>query len=343
MIEFGIRGLVKILVTKTIFILLYFLGIEFFSSTFKRKYNVILAYHRIIKEGSAEIYPYISISDYKLDEQLAYFKKNYVALSMDELVANLKSGTLPNKSVCFTFDDGYKDNLELGAPVLFWHKVPFTVYVTTACSRKNVNLWTDELRYIYYSEFESCGAKLGTLKNKISAIKKLRNSIGVCKSFSHQGIKHFIAREGFKTKKNPSEQSPLMMSVDDLKKIIKYGCTIGAHTENHMILSKCSREDAFSEIIQSKNFLDEHLNSDCRHFAYPNGTVADYSFRDTEIIRSLGFTSAVTTKRGVVTEASRVLELPRIGVYRTDSLIDLRTKIAIAVIKENLRWWIKKK
>jgi peptidoglycan/xylan/chitin deacetylase (PgdA/CDA1 family) len=43
--------------------------------------------------------------------------------------------------VAVTFDDGYRDTLAVAAPILLKHKIPFTVFVTTAFVRSGSSLY----------------------------------------------------------------------------------------------------------------------------------------------------------------------------------------------------------
>ncbi|MEI2824763.1 MAG: polysaccharide deacetylase family protein, partial [Chitinophagaceae bacterium] len=40
------------------------------------------------------------------------------------------------------FDDGYKDNLEMAAPILSKYKCPASFYVVTDCIDRNIPTWT---------------------------------------------------------------------------------------------------------------------------------------------------------------------------------------------------------
>jgi peptidoglycan/xylan/chitin deacetylase (PgdA/CDA1 family) len=51
--------------------------------------------------------------------QLRFLKKHYVVVSPDEVISAVaKGGTLPNKAVLLTFDDGYRDVYENAYPIL---------------------------------------------------------------------------------------------------------------------------------------------------------------------------------------------------------------------------------
>ncbi|MBX9758999.1 MAG: polysaccharide deacetylase family protein, partial [Beijerinckiaceae bacterium] len=44
-----------------------------------------------------------------------------------------------------TFDDGYRDNLEIAAPILRRHGAPYTIYVTTGFVERTARLWWLEM------------------------------------------------------------------------------------------------------------------------------------------------------------------------------------------------------
>ena len=65
-------------------------------------------------------YPRIKGMDVKLfEEQLEFFKNDFNVITMEQLLDVIKNnGTLPNKSVLLTFDDGYIDNYTYVLPLL---------------------------------------------------------------------------------------------------------------------------------------------------------------------------------------------------------------------------------
>jgi peptidoglycan/xylan/chitin deacetylase (PgdA/CDA1 family) len=66
----------------------------------------------------------------------------------------------------------------------------------------------------------------------------------------------------------------------------------------------------------SRDRLEEALGVSPRHFAYPYGDAASASRREFEIARALGFTTAVTTRKGAVLpdHADHLHALPRVSL-----------------------------
>lgn len=87
---------------------------------------IILVYHHV----SNSTPPSTSISPEKLKEHLAYLAANHNVVSLPELVESLQTGKpLPEKAVAITFDDGFKNILENGHPLLKQHQFPYTIFI----------------------------------------------------------------------------------------------------------------------------------------------------------------------------------------------------------------------
>jgi peptidoglycan/xylan/chitin deacetylase (PgdA/CDA1 family) len=96
---------------------------------------------------------------------------------------------------------------------------------------------------------------------------------------------------------------------------------IGAHTVNHPILARLASVEAEREIADSKRDLERIIGEPVEVFAYPNGKPDDdYTREHREIVGRAGFTAAVTTAPGCVTDSTDVLQLPRIALWRTTKL-----------------------
>src|SRR5262249_48614218 len=62
-------------------------------------------------------------------------------VSLDEMHRRISERIFWRKFVCFTFDDGYRDNLQYAWPVMQRHRVPFAVYVATSFADRLGELW----------------------------------------------------------------------------------------------------------------------------------------------------------------------------------------------------------
>ena len=87
-------------------------------------------------------------------------------------------------------------------------------------------------------------------------------------------------------------------------------CTIGAHTCSHPHLSQLNEEEQRCEIADCKSDLERLIGKPVRHFAYPYG---DYNEKTIEIVRELGFKTAVTTSGRQVRNDASLLELDRVN------------------------------
>ena len=90
---------------------------------------VALFYHRVLAapdpmlptEPDARIF----------DAQMQALGGMFNVLPMDEAVARLAEGRLPPRAACITFDDGYRDNLQIAAPILPPHGMTATFFVAS--------------------------------------------------------------------------------------------------------------------------------------------------------------------------------------------------------------------
>jgi peptidoglycan/xylan/chitin deacetylase (PgdA/CDA1 family) len=92
--------------------------------------------------------------------------------------------------------------------------------------------------------------------------------------------------------------------------------TIGAHTVNHPMLAKLSKEAVRSEIDLSRSVIEAALAVRPQHLSYPFGDRTSSAAREFEIAAELGFKTAVTTRPGVLfAEHSQCMTaLPRISL-----------------------------
>jgi peptidoglycan/xylan/chitin deacetylase (PgdA/CDA1 family) len=82
----------------------------------------ILMYHSIGSEVPGDTLSLYSISPDRFSKQMDLLKKKYTN--------KLVSLSLQNREgIAITFDDGYKDNLTIAAPLLSIRNIPFTVFV----------------------------------------------------------------------------------------------------------------------------------------------------------------------------------------------------------------------
>jgi peptidoglycan/xylan/chitin deacetylase (PgdA/CDA1 family) len=100
--------------------------------------------------------------------------------------------------------------------------------------------------------------------------------------------------------------------------------TVGSHTHRHTNLSRASAAEAESEMRRSKELIEDHLGTACRHFAYPWGVGSPAA--DT-ICRRLFETAALDAWRTNRWGAIDPHRLGRTPILRSDGMAFFRMKV----------------
>jgi peptidoglycan/xylan/chitin deacetylase (PgdA/CDA1 family) len=103
------------------------------------------------------------------------------------------------------------------------------------------------------------------------------------------------------------------MSWDQIKTMNASGLvSFGSHTQTHRnFVRRQKYQNVEEELAQSKAVIESRLGKPCRHLAWPWG---DYEKEWLNLVKKLGYASAVTTLAGANTAGSNPLELHRINV-----------------------------
>jgi peptidoglycan/xylan/chitin deacetylase (PgdA/CDA1 family) len=297
--------------------ILYYSGaldlIIYILTIFRRRHPcVILAYHRLVDDRSAYLDkgPVMHHQRKEFEKELAYLKRCFNVVSMDEVARRLENGIgFMKPTVAITFDDGYLDNYTLAYPALKKAGMPATIFVTTGLIGTNDRTWPDQIE---------C-ALLGTSKTRVelpalvnignvtirTKNEKERASIQIARALKivpndiRKQLLGEIVSSLTPNGRNPGRPSErLMLNWDEIKEMVGDGITIGSHSHSHPILSRMPVDEAKQEISRSKMIIEEQLGVPAKHFAFPNGERDDFSEELREHSRGVGIRSVTSLIHG---------------------------------------------
>lgn len=273
----------------------------------------VLIFHRVLPEPD-QLFPG-EVDARRFDQICGWVKSWFNVLPLDSAVARLRDGNLPERAACITFDDGYADNYQVALPILQRHGMTATFFIATGFLDGG-RMWNDTIIEsvrackLQKLELDSLGLGshgVGTLAEKQAAIAALIAQIKYRSVEDRVTTTRAIAAQA---QVQPPDN--LMMTSHDVKKMHGAGMQIGAHTVNHPILARLTREEAYLEIQRSKVTLEGLLDVRIGLFAYPNGKPEeDYNAQSVDVVRELGFDAAVSTRWGSSTRGDDLLQIRR--------------------------------
>jgi peptidoglycan/xylan/chitin deacetylase (PgdA/CDA1 family) len=277
----------------------------------------ILSYHRV-NDDADPFFP--SLPTGTFERQMAFVARAYVVLTVEELVERMRRRAVPRNALAITFDDGYRDNLTHAAPILARLGLPATVFLVTGAIATGEPLWFDRLAAAFKQAATPAwrapwgeSLPLETPAQRLAALgRTLGHFKGLANEERRRGVDEVLLTLG------PGDERSLkglMLNWDDVQALMGLGIGIGAHTVSHPILSQLSREEARSEVFESRRMIEAACGRAPRAFAYPNGRPEDYSPAILALVREAGFTCAVTTSFGVNTMSTPPYELRRGGPW----------------------------
>lgn len=287
--------------------------------------GAILMLHRVRPRGPRAFQPneHLEITPKFLDEALYGLRGLGVDfISMDKVPERLAEPK-SSRFVAVTLDDASLDNLTYAADVFENNRCPFTVFATSGFLDRSALPWwlvleeiiarhaVVDARSIDGSEAEI----VGSLQQKNEAFRRLSAQFrSGPEQDKQQKIQDLAADHKMSTDAFMDEN---FMNWDQLDELADCPlATIGAHTVSHPMLARLSSRQVSAEILSGAERLEDELGAYPDHFAYPYGTKAAADADTFRQMQSLGFSTAVTTRGGMLKGGGRdnLFALPRLSV-----------------------------
>ncbi|MBN1550531.1 polysaccharide deacetylase family protein [bacterium] len=278
-----------------------------------RSFPIILAYHTLDPPDFLKSILGIRYDSLDFEQQIRYLSSHHPIISMDEFLRWFSGGgSIPENAVMVTFDDGYRDIIDIALPLFRELSIPATVFLTTGCIGTGKSLWTNILYNMLYhsnckniSLFSGKDTPLnldlcGSTEEIASGVRKLTGALKrMDDRFRNDELKSLAKQLGFSGLPDPHESLP-MLSWEQVKMLSENHFTMGSHSVCHPILSECDLERQSSEIADSRKAIEANCGTSCRVFAYPNGQPEDFTEETQRLVELSGYEAAFAFFPGVI-------------------------------------------
>lgn len=284
--------------------------------------GIIFMLHRVAGPGKRILAPNLVAQSGFLDRALEHIKYlGWDIVSLDEASRRIAFGE-SKRFVCFTFDDGYKDTLEIALPIFKRHGAPLCVYVTTGLIDRTTFLWWPVLEDLLVArESVRCVSEGREQQIRTATIEQKRATYELLFPIikTNSEAVSFFELNGIDPKATLDRFILTWADVQELaaEPLVEIGC----HTVTHPALATLSAGDARRELEESRRVLEEKTGRRISHVSYPFGTEKECGAREFQIAREMGFRTGTTTRRGhiVAEHRNHLTALPRINVPGSDS------------------------
>lgn len=265
--------------------------------------GTILMLHRVV-EVRSEINDnrLLEITPTFLEQTILEFKeKGYHFVSVDEAYQIQLNGSRQKAPyLCFTFDDGYRDNLTQALPVFEKYKIPFTIYIATDFPDQKAFMWwyllDDLLQHNEEIELNN-GVNLvcTTKEQKNQAFQFIKKQM---RENSDRDQRLFFNNLLCKYSEIWKNNVPVaVLTWEDIKYLQNTGlCTIGSHGISHTSFTSMNDTVLKNELLESNERIKTMTGRNVYHLAYPFG---DMNKHIAEVAKQCGYQSAVRIDGGM--------------------------------------------
>ena len=282
---------------------------------------VILAYHSIVENPQlTEHILGISRDRASFEAHMKMLAQKYNPVTIAEITEFVRGGRpLPQRAVAVTFDDGFADNYTVALPILARYGIPATFYIMVNAVACGSLPWYCRLRFAFHATHKPHWRApdsdrvypLATASDRKAAL-----TAGWEASARLTGdaqLRLVSAIEQSLEVEPPNGERGFMMTWDQVRGLRRAGHAVGAHTLSHPNVAHVERNEARSEIVESKRRLEAEVGEVIEHFSYPHPALnPNWTPQTLELTREAGYKSAVLTTCGPVRPGDDPLALKRI-------------------------------
>jgi peptidoglycan/xylan/chitin deacetylase (PgdA/CDA1 family) len=248
--------------------------------------------------------------------QLRLLSRLANVISLRDALDRLRAGErLPPRAAALTFDDGYRDQLELAVPALARFGLPATFFLVPGFLSGQIRAWWEDLAWAF---------ERTAVPELVWDARRYDLHRPEQRRAAHDTLLPFLKRldrrardeaiEELVTLLGASGQTPghrLFLDWNGARQLVAAGHDVGSHSLTHAILAREDEETQAAELHDSRSRLEAGLGRTVDVFAYPNGTANDYSNATIRAARKAGYRCAVTTRSGLATARHCVYEVRR--------------------------------
>lgn len=252
------------------------------------------------------------------ERHMEIIARRFNPVSLEEIFrAHSGSQPLRKRSVCVTFDDGFKDNLEIAAPIMDRYGVVGTIYVTTGLLVQRKNPWFVRVRRAFeVTGQEDCpgiGGKTYDLADPKGRRTAFLEVSRMCATTTGSQQQELVQQVEEALAVAPMDKY-MMLTEEQVGQTVKRGHIIGSHTVTHPNLAHVPADALEKELTESKAVLDRLTGANTHHFSYPRPILEPHYTAETGAAAArAGYVTAVTCTDGLTRPGDDLMAIRRIS------------------------------
>jgi peptidoglycan/xylan/chitin deacetylase (PgdA/CDA1 family) len=230
---------------------------------------------------------------------------------------------LPRRAAALTFDDGYRDNLEVAAPILERLRLPATFFLVPSLLDGG-RAWWEEVAWAFVRsprrelEWEGRRWPLDGRAQRAFVVDAVCERL---KLVDHAARLAAIEELTARLAPRGAPGDGLFLDWEGARRLARRpGAEIGSHSRDHAILSRESASVQLADLTYARRALQRELDLPVPALAYPNGTSADYDEHTMTAAREAGHRWALTARTGVNRPDTPRYELRRAMLSPSDGV-----------------------
>jgi peptidoglycan/xylan/chitin deacetylase (PgdA/CDA1 family)/glycosyltransferase involved in cell wall biosynthesis len=294
---------------------------------------VVLLYHGVAPLHSAAHLNDLHVPVENFRRQMRWLLRKFKPISLAQAIAALEGrAPLPRRAVLVTFDDAYRNNLELAWPILKEAGIRPTLFVPTEFINGSRTYWSEDLEAgikatrVLGVPFDDKWLWLRTPEERQSAFWKISTTLKRLEPVSRENawkeLQVQLSRGGVP---GPPDACDRRLTWEELRTIHANGFDVGSHTISHPLLPGLDANEVQHELEGSKSELESRLGTSILAFAYPNG---DWNSEVRQLVEKAGYSCAFSTQPETNGPHTDRFLLHRVPINATDSFSEFRSAVS---------------
>lgn len=277
----------------------------------------VVTFHRVLDPSQQAPYLFdegvVDSAPDEFERDIKMIGRYFTPVGIDDVARSMDGAPLPKNPILVTFDDGYKDNIEVAVPILKRHGVKAVFFIATQYLSQRRMFWWDRINYllkrskrdkIKLSYPNVVELPLATERDRTKAIgaalRAVKSSVGLDLEQFLDGLAS-AADVAWNEGIDRELADSVLMTWDQVRELRRAGMDVQSHTRTHRVLQTLDAAQLRFELRGSKDDLESQLNEPISSISFPVGhrlkERADVREALVEAGYKLGFTNATGTHR----------------------------------------------